>query len=312
MDADRALKKLFKLRAGDLLPITGDRGAEVLSGRIPELGAVTRRPDFVLKLQRGREVYLRHLEFEMRYDPSLPLRVFEYAAGLCAEYGLPVACTVIILKGRAPSFLVHEERVSGRIECRRRIRVVRIGQMRPAEAMGLGLGGTALVGLVGPPRLGVLEAAARRIESESSPRQRRDLWTILRMLSEGRYTGRDLERVVPKEVVMSSSLVAYVKRQSRAEGRAEGEITAARDLCLDFVRQHHPDLRSRLAPAIQACADVALLRTWALAAPQMSDDEFARRIAADSRGHLPPAEARAPRPSRRARPSSRPGKRSRR
>jgi hypothetical protein len=78
VDADRALKKLVKLRARDLLPVTGDRGAEVVSGRVPELGAVTRRPDFVLKLQRGREVYLRHLEFEMRYDPGLPLRILPY------------------------------------------------------------------------------------------------------------------------------------------------------------------------------------------------------------------------------------------
>ena len=51
MDADRALKTLFKLRATDLLPVTGDRGAEVLSRQVPELNAVTRRLDFVLKLK---------------------------------------------------------------------------------------------------------------------------------------------------------------------------------------------------------------------------------------------------------------------
>ena len=38
----------------------------------------------------------------------------------------------------------------------------------------------------------------------------------------GRYTARVLERIVPREVVMGSSLFAEVRRRSRAEGRAEG------------------------------------------------------------------------------------------
>jgi hypothetical protein len=75
VDADRPLKKLFKLRAQDLLPVTGDRGARVLSRFVPELTAVTRRLDFVLKLRRESEVYLRHLEFEMRYRKGLAQRV---------------------------------------------------------------------------------------------------------------------------------------------------------------------------------------------------------------------------------------------
>jgi hypothetical protein len=314
VDADRALKKLFKLRARDLLPVTGDRGAQVVSGQIPELNAVTRRLDFVLKLKRGSEVYLRHLEFEMRYRKGLALRVFEYAAGLAAEHGLPVASTAIILKPPAPPTLVHEERIGGQVECRRRIRVVRLWQMDPAAAMRLGLGGAALVGLMGRRNLRVVEAAARRIKAESPPRQYRDLWAVLRMLSEGRYTPRELERVVPKEVVMSSSLVAEVKRRSRAEGRAEGrvegraegEVVVARLICVDFVKQHHPAILSIVAPAIGTCPDPGRLHDWALAAPRVSDTEFVRLVTAEPPAESPEPTAsgssrgRAPRPSRRA------------
>jgi hypothetical protein len=331
MDADRALKKLFKLRATDLLPVTGDRGAEVLSRQVPELNAVTRRLDFVLKLKRGREVYLRHLEFEMKLRKGLALRVFEYAAALAAEHGLPVASTVMILKGPAPSSLVHEERVGGRVVCRRRISVVRLWRMDPTAAMRLGLGGAALVGLMGRRNLRVVEAAARRIKAGSSPRQRRDLWTVLRMLSEGRYTARELERVVPKEVVMGSSLVAEVKRRSRAEGRvegraegraegrvegraegrAEGEVVTARSLCAELVKQHHAGILSVVAPVIEACANARSLHDWALAASRVSDAELVRLVGAevaaesaepsDSRS----SRGRAPRPSRRAQPASR-------
>jgi len=310
MDADRALKRLFKLRATDLLPVTGDRGAEVVSRQVPELNAVTRRPDFVLKLKRGSEVYLRHLEFEMKNRKGLALRVFEYAAALAAEHGLPVASTVMILKGPAPSSLVHEERIGGRLVCRRRIPVVRLWRMDPAATMRLGLGGAALVGLMGRRDLRVLEAAARHIKAESSPRQCRDLWTVLRMLSEGRYTARDLERVVPKEVVMGSSLLTAVRRRGRAEGRAEGEVIV-RSLCAELVKQHHPAILSVVAPVIEDCADVGRLHAWALAAPRASDAEFVRLVGAEAPGGPSrpsgsrSSRGRAPRPSRRAKPASR-------
>ena len=136
------------------MAVTGDRGAEVVSRQVPELNAVTRRLDFVLTLKRGSEVYLRHLEFEMKNRKGLALRVFEYAAALAAERGLPVASTVIILRGPAPASLVHEERIGGRVACRRRIPVVRLWRMDPAAAMRLGLaahqGGVVAEAVSGP------------------------------------------------------------------------------------------------------------------------------------------------------------------
>jgi hypothetical protein len=166
--------------------------------------------------------------------------------------------------------------------------------------MRLGLGGAALVGLTRRRSLRVLEAAARRIEAESSPRQCRDLWAVLRMLSEERYTARELERVVPEEVVMASSLVAKVRRQSRAEG--------IRSVCEDLVKQHHPGVLSTVAPLIEACLDQKLLRQWVLAAPLVSDTEFVRLIkstASDARAKgsaRGSGRVRVPRPSKRARP----------
>jgi hypothetical protein len=139
------------------------------------------------------------------------------------------------------------------------------------------------------------------------------------MLSEGRYTARELERVVPKEVVMGSSLVAEVKRRSRAEGRAEGrvegrvegEIVDARSLCAEFVKQHHPAILSVVAPVIDACVDAGRLHAWALAAPRVSDAELVRLVGAEAAAESAEpsgsrsSRGRAPRPSRRAKPASR-------
>ena len=311
MDADRALKKLFRLRATELLALTGDRGARVESRLVPELNAVTRRLDFVMRLRRGREVYLRHLEFEMHLRGGLARRVFEYAAALAAEHRLPVVSTAVILKGPAPRALVYEERVRGRLVCWRRIPVLRLWKVKPATAMRLGPGGAALVGLMGKPDVTVVEAAARRIETEAPKGQFKDLSAVLRMLSEGRYTARVLERIVPREVVMGSSLFAEVRRRSRAEGRAEGTTAGLRAVCQGLAAQHHAASLPLVETVIEACSDPALLQEWALAAPRLSDNEFVALV----RSHAPEADrtaparqavrGRAPRPARRARSSKR-------
>jgi hypothetical protein len=314
MDADRPLKKLFQLRARDLLALTGDRGARVLSRQIPELAAVSRRLDFVIKLERHGETYLRHLEFEMRLRGDLASRMFEYGAALAAHHRLPVVSTAIILTPPAPPGLAYEERVGGRVVCWRRIRVVRLWRMKPATAMRLGVGGAALVGLMGRPDIRVVETAARRIEAGAPPRQYRDLSAVLRMLSQGRYTARELERVVPKEVMMGSSLVAEVRRAGEAVGRVKGELTAARSICAALAKQHHAATLPQVAGVIKACRDAGLLHRWALAAPRVSDEEFVRLVQSSSSAATPsPRKAssartrrvRATRPSRRAKPSRR-------
>jgi len=274
MDADRPLKKLFQLRARDLLALTGDRGARVVSRQIPEFVAVTRRLDFVIKLERDGETYLRHLEFEMRCQRDLVSRMYEYDAALAARHRLPVVSTAIVLRPPAPPSLTYEERVRGHTVCWRRIRVVRLWRMKPTTAMRLGLGGAALVGLMGRPDIKVVKAAARRIETGAPSRQYRDLSAVLRLLSQGRYTARELERVVPREVVMGSSLFAEVRRA----GRAEGGLAVARSLCTALARQHHAATLPQVAAVIRACRDTDMLRQWALAAPRVSDERFARLV----------------------------------
>ena len=105
---------------------------------------------------------------------------------------------------------------------------------------------------------------------------------------------------------MGSSLFAEVRKRSRAEGRAkgqaEGQADNARTVCLSFAKQHHEGLLPLVAPLIKACSDPALLEEWALAAPRLTGDEF---LALVKRSEGSEVARRAPRPSRRSRPSKR-------
>jgi hypothetical protein len=314
MKADDALKALVAARPPDLLPLFGDRGATVRSWDSPELSRVTRRADIVLSLSRGRECHLRHVEFEMRWLPRIALRMHEYAALIARSRRMAVACTVLVLKKTrgcpAARFVVHRERVSGETECERRIRLVRVWELSPRQLRGLGAGASALTGLLERADAGDVARAARRIEREGGA-GRNDLLAILRVLSEGRYTAQELERIVPFEVIMASGVLAMAKRRGLREGLRKGMreglregIEAARRLCLDMVEKHHPELLERVGPAAQACSDLAALTSWTLLASEGDGGSLLAAVGsspspAEARVAAGRSTGRSPRPARR-------------
>ena len=58
------------------------------------------------------------------------------------------------------------------------------------------------------------------------------LLAILQSLSQGRYTAKQLARVIPEEVVMDSSLFD--------KAIEKGRLDEARHVCTAFVKRHHP------------------------------------------------------------------------
>ena len=106
MESDTPLKVAFRLRTKDLLPLTDDMGAQVVSALAVELSEVKRTVDLVLRLRKGGEEYLRHVEFQSRHRRDLGLRCFEYAARLAVRFGRPVLTTVMYLRPPAPRELV--------------------------------------------------------------------------------------------------------------------------------------------------------------------------------------------------------------
>jgi hypothetical protein len=63
-----------------------------------------------------------------------------------------------------------------------------------------------------------------------------------------------------------------------AQGAMEGRLTAERELCAAFAQKHHPAILDHVRPAIEACADPARLKEWALAASDLTDAEFLKLL----------------------------------
>jgi hypothetical protein len=190
---DDPLKALFQTRPQDLLPLVGDAGARVLSVGSVELPGLKRTADLVLRLGRGSEVYLRHIEFQSRHRGNVALRCFEYATRLAVESRLPVLTTVVYLCPPAPKELSFREVVGTERVHERRFSIVRLWEVEAREVLDLGPGGAALVPLLRGSNLELIAEASRTIRAGADDaRARDDLLTILRVFSEERYTPKEL------------------------------------------------------------------------------------------------------------------------
>ena len=265
------------MRRRDLLNISGDLAARVISARVLELTASRRSVDTVLRLRRRGEEYLRHIEFEGRYRRGLELRLFEYAARLAVQFRLPVATTVIFLRPPAPIGLAYCELINGRVVLERRFDVVRLWAIEPKRLLSMGAGPAALIGLLRDARIDDVREAVKLILRSTRPPESHDLMYVLHALSSERYTPKALEKMIPKGAAMGSGMFAKEFRQARAEGRAEG-VHAIRQTCIDIVKLLHPTLVGRVAPAVSECDSLPTLRKWTVAATQSSGDELARLV----------------------------------
>ena len=87
MKSDIPLKEAYRIRARDLLPLTGDAGATVLSAQSVPLPQSKREVDFVMHLRRGGEEYCgtsssrRGIAAVSRSASSATPRPSPYAAG---------------------------------------------------------------------------------------------------------------------------------------------------------------------------------------------------------------------------------------
>lgn len=78
--------------------------------------------------------------------------------------------------------------------------------------------------------------------------------------------------------MMRSSVAEHFMKEGRAQGRAE-MLETERELCLDMLREFHPELLTAAIPVVQACSNPDTLKQWILLAPKTrDDDEFARLI----------------------------------
>jgi predicted transposase YdaD len=283
METDGPLKLLFRRYPEDLLSLTGDANASVLSAGPVELQALNRRVDCVLQLAKAGETYYRHIEFQAEVDNEMAARVFRYNTQLVLEYGAAVLSTVIYLFPPKPKRMpVFQVTLGGRVVNCWMFEELCLGDLDAHEAADDGEPGlVALVPLMrGGEEWNVLENAARRIERAFPGIRLSDAEDVLLMLAGRHYTVGDLTRLVGRDRMIQSSLYTEGRAEGRAEGEARGRLEAERELCAAFAAKHHPAVFEHVRLQIEACEDPARLKEWALAASDLNDSEFLKLLGA--------------------------------
>ena len=269
MKTDVELKVLYSKYAHDLLRLTGDGDAAVLSTQVIELQEIKRSVDCVIKLRRAGEIYYRHIEFQAEKDAEMAERCFRYNTRLLLQLGAPVLTTVVYLfpPGPAEDELLYRVILTDREVNAWRFDVVRLWELEAAEALASEAPGLlALVPLMsGGDRFETYkragEAIRRALPEEKSP----DALAILQLLGARHYNRRQLESVA-KGVPMLQLKESWLYRELAAEdiakgvtqGVAQGKLEAERDLCLKLVKKHYPALLKRATRRIEACTDYPL------------------------------------------------------
>jgi hypothetical protein len=259
-----------------------------------------RSADSVLRLERDGLVWYRHLEFQAQKDAGIPRRCFEYNSRLILHYDAAVFTTVVYLlpgadRGVPDAFRLY---VGDRLAFEWRFEVVRLWQIDARVALRSGEAGPlALVPLMrgGDEPSRVIEAAR---SLDAMPRaQAADAMAALMAFAARRYDRAAFMSVLGKDRVMESWWDREVAERE-ARGEARGQITAARQMCSDLVKEFHPGKAAALLPAIEACDRTETLRSWTLQCAKLSDEAFVTLVTGKPRARA--ARSRAARPSRRS------------
>jgi predicted transposase YdaD len=292
MKTDIHCKLLARLCPTDLLTLTGDQDAQLLSTDVVELQDIRRTVDFVYKLQVGEEIYYRHIEFQAERDPEMNQRCFLYNTRMIAQYQAPVITTIIYLfRRRRLEEPVFRVMVRGQEVNRWQFDCVRMWEMDAQAALDQGLPGLAvLVPLMKGATLPRIEQAARQIETVGAGEQQADLLALLHAFAEGKYTIEQLERIIGKERLMESTVYQWGLTEGLAKGRSEGrtegeaaglikgQLAVARELCRKAVRKWHPRAGAKVWTTIEACTDLAALEEVNLNASEWSTRDILRRL----------------------------------
>jgi predicted transposase YdaD len=277
METDGRLEVLFRKYAPDLLTLTHDEAATVISVEAVELQDVKRSVDCLMKLQQADEVYYRHIEFQSDADPDMAERCFRYNTQLLLQTRATVMTTVVYLfpPGPKEGSLAYQVLLGGKRMNVWNFDTVRLWEVSAAEVLARGAPGLlALVPLMaGGDRLELIERAASAIEDGLPEERSPDARAILLYLAGAHYNAEVLTRLFGREKMIQSS----VWQAAWTEGRAEG-LRAGREICLELIRRRHPALLAKSTPVVEACEDHALLRDWILSAGQLDDAGFARLL----------------------------------
>ena len=287
MQTDIPLKRLTALRAADLLPLFGTPDARLMAVETLELPAGATRLDNVLRVRSslGQE-YLHVIEWQGYRDPTVLWRIIGYLAWLGQRTpDVTVMGTLVYLTPECDvgdtlrQMIDSAEIRSWSVPC------IRLWQLEAAATLTSGnLGLAVLMPLMSDADSSLVEQAIVRILDEAPLPQQADLLSILGVFAEPLFDKDRFVRLVGKERLMGSDLLAYLMEEKTAEIEAksfqQGAQQSLQQALEEALAARFPQAPIALIHDIQRVTKPDQLRHLIIAVFQVADlSEFERLLA---------------------------------
>lgn len=230
-----------------------------------ELNQPQLRADHLYKVSLGGSASIQHFEALAYYRSDWGEAQLDHASAVRQKHRLPVHSNLLLLmeQGTPQSIDGLVVRVSGDLEERLRVNVIRLWE-RPAEEV-LRAGRAGLL-----PWTALMDAtveqqreAARRIRDS----EREDLKAEMALLGALRYGSREafLERIgamfLTREILRESPMWKEIEQEGLAEGREQGRLEGGRHILTRLLVRRFGSLPDWAEQKV-AAADLDTLERW--------------------------------------------------
>jgi hypothetical protein len=232
--------------------------------------------DKLFMIRDGRRELVLHVEVELKWRPTLPLRLFDYASAAHVLTRRPIVTVVLLLrKGGRPPRSTPEYRVTG--AGRAMVFPYHVVQLASCDARAMKErlppeGWPLLVPMRGAGTLQAVRALATEIEQHPSlsPRRRETARDLLFLIAAA-ILGEDVARsaITMESIIQSPGVQAILRHfreegreQGREEGREEGREQEARSALLRVLARRGLAVTDDILRRVDAERDVAVLEAW--------------------------------------------------
>jgi hypothetical protein len=282
MQTDLPLKRLTQLCPGDLLPLLGTPEAEVVDVESLELPTSKTSLDTLLHLRQpdGTE-YLHLIEWQGYRDPTFLWRTLGYLSWLGQNRTeRPILATVIYLHPGDDVGDTLQQGVPGRAGWIASIHSVRLWTLNAATAVASDAPGlAALSPLMAGMTPELVEDAIEIVLRRSERPAQDELLTLLGIFAEDILPAADLNRLISRERVMSSTFIRQIFQEEFDTADAAWR-QRMQELAQEVVSVRFPEMPVRLFMKVQEVTDPDALRSLHMALLRAADQAEAERILA--------------------------------
>ncbi len=280
---DQILKEMSEHHPEDFLRrlFPGEKFRVVSVKLDKELTIKTRVTDRVMHLKTAEGDRIAHIEFQLRYKPNTPRRMFVYCGALAAKYQMEVASFLFVVKPtrRIGEWGTYRSSLFGKRANEFGFRVIHLWKLREAILSGeenYRIFAPLLLEIEPEPDAALLRKVRELIEQEKDAARREELYSVAIPLA-NKHFGLNMIKSIFTEATMTGikwEEMPYIGdtiktkkkeawQEGRQEGRQEGGLFGMQEMLLEVLSSRFGSVPGKTVRAIHTVQSPSKLKAIA-------------------------------------------------